>query len=184
MINLLPQEEKQGMIAKSREKLSIIWGIVIFVALICLTLILLSIRFYILAETDYQKNILSQIEKDVQTADFKKFNSIIQKNNLILTQIDSFYKNEIYFSKVSKIITDVSGSKALHITGLSLNRKISGGIQASVSGISDTRDDLLAFKKNINEDGRIVNPYFSPGSWVSSKNAQFTLTFEIDKNDK
>lgn len=180
MINLLPQKEKQRLILKSREKLSIIWGIVISVALICLTLILLSIRFYILAETDYQKNILSQREKEVQTADFKNFNSIIQEKNLILSQIDSFYKREIYFSKALKIITDVSSSETLYLTGFSLNRENNGKIQASVSGVSDTRDDLLVFKKNVEEDKEIMSPYFSPESWVNSKNVQFSLTLEID----
>lgn len=184
MINLLPAEEKQKLISEKKEKLAIIWGIVVLVALICLTLILFSIKFYILAETDNQRFILGQTEKVLKTPDFINFTATIKKYNTTLAQIDSFYKKEIYFSQALKIITDVPSPEGLNLTGFSLNRDEKGNIQAEISGTSDTRDNLLAFRKNIEQDLEIKNPVFSPESWISPKNVDFSLTLEIDQNEK
>jgi hypothetical protein len=183
MINLLPPEEKQKLFLEKKKKLAIILGTVILVSLICLTLILLSIKFYILAETDEQRNMLKQAIQEKQTSDFINLSSIIQKYNGTLDQLDSFYKKEIYFSQTLEIITDVPSPKGLYLTNFSFSRDKSGVVQASVSGISNTREDLLLFKKNIEEDKKIKNPYFSPGSWINQKNVNFSLTFEINSAD-
>lgn len=184
MINLLPLEEKQKLLLFKKEKLAAIWGIVVLVFLICLTLVLLSIKFYILSETDYQKNILAQNEQQNQIPDFANLNGIIQKYNATLAQLDSFYKKEIYFNQALKIITDVPSPEGLYLTNFSLDRDEKGIVKASVSGVSDTRDNLLIFQKNIEQDQEIKNPYFSPESWINPKNVNFSLTFEIDQNEK
>lgn len=183
MINLLPLEEKQKLFLKKKEKLTIIWGIVILVSLVCLTLILLSIKFYILAETDYQKNMLKQAEQENQTPDVASLTSTIKKYNVILAQLDSFYTKEIHFNQVLKIITDISKPKNLYLTSFSLSRDKTGAVQLIVAGISDTRENLLVFKKNIEQDQKIENPYFSPESWLNPTNANFSLTFKVNFNE-
>jgi len=183
MINLLPLEEKQKSLLRKKERLAIVLGIVVLVFLICLALILLSIKFYILTETDYQKNILEQNKQKIQSSDFINYSDIIQKYNGVLSQLDSFYKKEIYFNQALSIITDVPSPKGLTLTNFSLSRDRNGMIQAGVSGISDTRDDLLIFQKNIEEDNEIKNSYFSSESWISAKNVDFSLTFEISPAD-
>jgi len=184
MINLLPPIEKQKLLSEKKEKLAIIFGIVFLVSLICLTLILLSIKFYILAETDYQKNLLEQNKQINQTPDFMNSNSIIKKYNIILAQLGSFYKKEIYFNQALNIITSVPTPKDLYLTDFSLNRDKNGMVKVSVSGTSDKRDNLLIFKKDIEVNEKIKNPYFSAESWVSPKNVKFSLTFEINQNEK
>ncbi|MCX6718588.1 MAG: hypothetical protein NTY81_03255 [Candidatus Staskawiczbacteria bacterium] len=184
MINLLPAEEKQKLLSEKKRRLAIVLGITALISLFCFVLILLSIKFYILAETDFQKNILKQTQQEAETPDFASLSDSIQKYNEILAQVDSFYENEIYFNQALKIITDIPSPKNLHLTNFSLNREDSGNIQASVAGVSDTRDDLLAFKQNIENSKKIKNPYFSSESWISPKNVNFSLTFEINENQQ
>jgi len=188
MINLLPSEEKQKLLLEKKKKLIIIFGIVFLVGLICLILILLSIKFYILADTDYQKSILAQEQKSYQTTDFVNLNNTVKKYNIILAQLDSFYKKEIYFNQALDVITSVKTPKGLYLKNFSLNRNANGTIQASVSGVSDTRENLLIFKKNIEEGSEgypnIKNPSFSNESWISPKNVKFSVTFEIGQNEK
>jgi len=181
MINLLPLEEKQKLLFKKKERMTIILGIVVLVFLICLTLILLSIKFYILAQTDYQRSALQQTKREYQTPDFANLNSIIKKYNITLAQLDDFYKKEVYFSQTLKIITDVPEPKGLYLSNFFLSRDKNGLVKVGVSGVSDTRDNLLIFQKNIEGDSKIKNSYFSPESWISPKNVNFSLTFEIDK---
>ncbi len=179
MINLLPLEEKQKLSLKNKEKLIVVLGIVFIVSLVCFILVLLSIKFYILARTDYQKNILEQAEKKYQTSEFTDLNNVVQKYNVTLAQINSFYKKEIYFNQALKIITDVPTPKGLYLTYFLLNKDKNGIIQVSVSGISNNRENLLIFRKNIEEVKEIKNSYFSPESWANPKDVSFSLTFEI-----
>ena len=61
MINLLPPEEKGKLFLKKSEKLIAVLEITILVSLVCLILILSSIKLYIVAEANYQKNILLKL---------------------------------------------------------------------------------------------------------------------------
>lgn len=182
MINLLPLEEKQKLLAEKKEKLTKIWGIIILVFLVSLILILLSIKFYILTATDLQKYILAQTEKKYQTDDFTNLNNTIGKYNKILSQLDSFYKKEVYFSHALDLITGVQSPKDLYLNNFSIIRDAKGKIQVSLSGASESRDDLLVFKKNIEQSSEISNLYFSPESWINQKNVVFSLTFEFKPN--
>jgi len=184
MINLLPQEEKQRLLLEKEKKLAIVWGIIVLVSLVCLFLLLLSIKFYIQGETDSQRNILLQVERENKISDFATVNASIQKYNETLAQLGSFYKKEIYFGQVLNIITSVPSPDGLFITDFSLKRNDGGTVKVNVSGVSDTREKLLVFKENILNDKRIIKPYFSPESWISPENADFNLTFEIHQNEK
>lgn len=184
MINLLPVEEKQKLFSAKKGKLVLIFGIVILISLVCLALILSSIKFYILAETDYQKNMLARAEQANEGVEFTDANIKIQKYNSILQKLGSFYKEEIYFSGVLKIITGIQGPDELYLSNFSLSRDAGGKVKASVSGASNTRDDLLIYKKNIEDNKKIKNIYFSPESWISPENVNFSLMCEIVKDEE
>jgi len=184
MINLLPIEEKRKILLRKKEKLALILGIVVLVALVCLILILLSIKFYILTETDSQKNSLAQVEKLKVSSDLMNFSNIINGYNLTLNQLSFFYEKEIYFSDVLDTILSIQKPDNLYLTAFSLDRLSTGTAKVDITGISDSRDDLLIFKKNIEDNKDIKNPSFSSGSWISPKNVKFSLTFEISKDEK
>ncbi len=179
MINLLPPKEKEELLLEKKNKLIIILGITILIPLVCLILILSSIRFHILGEVNSQKIILEQAKKKYQTADFLTFKDIIQKDNKILVQLKSFYKKETYFSKVLKIISDIQRPKNLYLTDLALSRDKNQKVKVVASGFSESRENLLFFQKNIEKYKEIENPYFSPESWINPQNITFYLTFEI-----
>lgn len=183
MINLLPPIEKQKLFSEKKQKLTIIFVVVFLVSLVCLILVLLSIKFYIMAETDLQKNILEQNKKENQTSEIVSLNSIIQKYNGIFTQLSSFYEKEIYFNKVLDVITNISTPSDVYLTDFSLNRDKKGIVNVNISGISGTRDNLLLYKKSIEENTKIKNPSFSAESWVSPKDVAFSLIFTIDQNE-
>lgn len=183
MINLLPPKERQKLFLEKQNKLTIIWGIIVLVFLVCLALILLAINFYLLAEADQQNLLLKQVQQENQTSEFVDLNGVIEKYNRVLLQLDSFYKKEIYFSQALKIITSVPSDSGLYFKSFLLNRNENGIVQVNVSGVSDTRDILLAFRRNIEADKYIKNPYFSPESWTSPNNVNFSLKFEISSID-
>ncbi len=186
MTNLLPLEEKRELFLKNKERLAIIMGITSVVSLVCLILILLSINYYILAEAVFQKNILEQAEKSYKTPVFLDLKNSIQRYNNTLTKLNYFYREEIYFSEILKIISNIDRKDSIYLTDLSLNRIKQEGeengikkIKVIATGFSGSREDLLSFKKNIEENKDIKNPYFSPESWTNPQNVKFYLTFEI-----
>jgi len=183
MTNLLPLEEKKELFLKNKERLAIILGITASVSLVCLFLILSSINFYILTEIVFQKNILEQTEEKYKTPVFLNFKNAIQKYNIVFVQLNSFYEKEIYFSQILKIISNIQRPESLYLSDLSLIRDSENKkIKITTSGFSASRENLLIFKKNIEENQEIKNPYFSPESWTNPKNVKFYLTFEIYKN--
>lgn len=181
MINLLPEEEKQKLRFVNDKKLTIVLGMVVLISLICLVLVLLSIKFYVLAETNEQKNVLEQAKKEYQTPELTNSYAVIKKYNGILTQVGGFYGKEVYFGKALRLVDALSVTKNINFTELSLNRDSKGLVFATISGVSDSRADLLLFKKNVEKNAEIKKPNFSQESWVNPENANFSLTFEIVK---
>ncbi len=181
MINLLPPEKKEELFLEKVKKLVKILGITVLVPLFSLILILLSMGFYILAEANSQKVVLQQDKKTYETPDFLSFRQIIQDSNKNLTQLDSFYHKELYATDVLKIISTIHRPDGLYLSDFSLMRDKSGKFKVAVSGSSKSRDDLIAFKKSIEANQVLKNPYFSPQSWVDPQNVRFSLTFEVSK---
>jgi len=181
MINLLPPDEKQKLLLERKQKLIKIFVFIILVTLICFTLILLSIKFYVLAKVDYQSEAIEQIDGKNQSVDTLNSIGIIKNYNATLKQLDSFYTNEVYFSNVLETVISIPRPTGVQLVDFSLNREKSGAIKVIVSGTSDTRDNLIEFKKNIEAEASIINPSFSPESWTSPKKVNFSLTYQNEK---
>lgn len=182
MTNLLPPKEIEKLSLEQNKRLVIVLGSIVLIFLICLILVLSSINFYISGETNYQKYLLEQTEKQYQGTDFLDFKNVIQKYNKILIQLKVFYGEKIYFNDILKTISGIEKPEGLYLTDLSLNRGETNKIKVIVAGFSDTRENLLIFKKNIEREGKIKNPNFSSESWVNPKNINFYLTFEVSEN--
>ena len=170
------------MLLEKSKKLAIIIGSMILISLCCLVLVLISLKFYILKEVFYQKTILSNIEKQYQTPDSMQVKGILQKYNKTFASIDNFYKTEIYFSDILKIILEVQRPQDLYFTNIVMEKSKDkeNRVKVGISGVSNTRDDLLVFKDNINGNKKIENVYFPPDSWIKQKDINFSLTFEIN----
>jgi hypothetical protein len=150
--------------------------------LICLSLILLSLRLYIYAEVNSQKIILEQSEEKYQTPDFIAFKESVKRYNEKMYQINYFYKKDNYFNDILKSISLIERPTGLYLTDLIIDRQ-NNNIKATVSGFSKSRDDLLIFKSNIEKESKIKNISFSQESWIKPLNINFHLTFEISKDE-
>jgi Tfp pilus assembly protein PilN len=174
MINLLPQNEKNNLFLKRIKNLVIILGAVITICLICFILILLSLKFYILADVGYQKLLLQDTQEKYQSPDITTLKDTIQKYNKLLPSILSFYQKRIYFSDTLDVISEIERPQGLYFTNISINESNKIGI----SGFSPTRDDLITFQKNLEKQGKIKNISFSADSWINPTKVNFNLTME------
>jgi len=178
MINLLPTEEKKELFLDKRRKLTIVLNIIILVALICLNLILLSIKFYVLADVDIQKSALKEIKNRSESHEYASLGETIKNYNAIIGDINSFYSDKIYFSNILDIILNIQRPENLYLTNFSLESQ-NNTINVNISGTSDSRDDLLIFKNNLENTPEIKNLSFSKSSWINPFDVKFSLNFQI-----
>lgn len=177
MINLLPPKQKEELLTEERFKLSLILGILTLIFFISLILILFSIKFYILGQYNYQKVILSQEEKRFKESEIKVFQEKLNFLNRELSNLVSFYQNQINLTEILEKISNTL-PPGVYLTSFSFSADTS---QISLTGFSPTRETLLEFKKNLEEEKNFSQIYFPPTSWIEPTNINFSINFKISK---
>ena len=178
MINLLPPQEKEQLLLEKRRRLLMVLGNVLLIFLVFLTLVLFSVKFYILGQAVYQTQILTTLENQYQTPDFLFYKDLIEKHNYSLVLADQFYKKETSVSDAVKMISGIEKPAGLYLTNVTIEKGKDNAIMASVSGISNNRDSLINFKSKIEEQKNIKNIYFPATNWIKPADFPFYVTFE------
>lgn len=180
MLNLLPPAEKKILALERRKRLSVILCFEFLTFLVCILLVLLAIEFYILGEIAEQNSLLYQVGDEKRSSEFLYFKDTLQDYNRKLILISSFLDEQRFSGNALRILLSVERPSGLSFTGLSMQPKDkSDRMKVSISGISDTRDNLLIFKDNIESEKGIENANFSPECWISPKDIKFSLTLDI-----
>jgi len=180
MINLLPKNEKENLLFDRDKKMIMVLGYIIIIALMCLSLFLFSIKFYILGDVASQNVLLGITEKSYQNPDFLTFKDMIQKYNSDLVKINTFYSKEVYFSDLLKNILAIQRPNGVYFTDISMVKdQVSNTVKITIAGTSDTRDNLSIFRENLENNQKIENVYFPPENWIKPINLNFYLSFTI-----
>ncbi|MFH1968300.1 MAG: hypothetical protein ABIJ84_02855 [bacterium] len=180
MLNLLPPNEKKLLAQERQKRLFIVLCFELIVFLVCIFLVLLAIEFYSLGELASQNFLLQQASAENQSAEFSYFKDAMQGYNNELVLVDSFYKKKKFFGDASNTLLQVQRPAGLYFIRFSMqSQEQSNDIKVVVTGVSDTRENLIIFKNNIEATGKIRNVAFSPASWINQKNITFNLTLDI-----
>lgn len=182
MINLLPPTEKEILIQEERFRLSLILGVIILTFLISLTLILVSVKIYISAETKTQKIILELEQHRLKTTEIQDLENKVNLINQNLLNLNSFYLKQISFTQLLEKIYQILPTE-IYLTQLSLTKidqkKEKSIVEASLSGFSPSREVLFRFKKNLEKEPDFQEIYFPPSNWIKPTDIDFNLTFKI-----
>lgn len=180
MINLLPPKEKEVLLMEKNKKVAIILCSLPLFFLVCLILILFSIKVYLGGQIDVQKSSLAKSQKEFLESEAQEFQEEIKLANSKFKELSSFYKKKIYFfeilEKISKTVPDT-----FYLTNLSLSFSKEKDIMISLSGFAPLREELLGFKKNLEDHEDFKDISFPPANWVEAKNISFYVTFKIDR---
>lgn len=172
MINLLPPQEKEELLREKDFKLVLILGLTFLAFLLSLFLILFSIKISIEGKLAVQGAFLNQ--KELESAQTKDLQEQIKNLNLTLSDLNSFYQNQI-----SLIETIEKISKALpaetYLTSLNLDQSW----KFSLAGYSPSREILIEFKRNLEEERRFEDIYFPSSNWVIPNDINFTVSFKV-----
>lgn len=180
MINLLPVEEKTK-IAQEKKKtiVLVLWFLALFFTL-CLSSILFSLNVYIRSEADSRKMVLSQEQSKFDQSEARVFQEKIGLVNSEIGQLNSFYLQKNYFSKVLEDISSVMPGQ-LSITEFSAARCEGDGkcAKVAISGKAATREDLYDFKIKLEKDSKFSEIFLPASSWVKPSDVDFSATFKI-----
>ncbi len=181
MINLLPLEEKKIIFSKKRKRIVKILWFLFFFFLICLTINLFLVNYYLEKEIDFYREKFSVLDKEKENLEIKEIQDRIIEINSLLTTLNNFYEGKVYFSNIFRKIDEKLPSN-IYLTNISISKRIEDGkekIKVSISGFSPRREDLLRFKEDIEEDNYFKEVYFPSSTWVSSLDINFSLNFDI-----
>ncbi len=181
MINLLPPEEKEGLIKEENWKLVLILGILVLFFLVSFSLILFSIKIFISGEVEAQKILFEEREKEFQNPQIQNLQENLIALNKIIFQLDSFYQKQLNLSEILEQISKTLPSE-IYLTNLSIFPQTEEEqiINCSLSGFSPTREILLEFKKNLEKEEKFQEIYFPPANWVKPSDINFTINFKVE----
>ena len=171
MINLLPPQQQKELLKEKSFKLVLILGITFLAFLLSLFLILFSIKISIEGKLFVQGAFLSQ--KEIESAQIKDLEEQIKNLNLTLSNLNSFYQNQISLIETTEKISKALPAKA-YLTSLDLDQLG----KFSLAGYSPSREILIEFKKNLEEEQRFEDIYFPPSNWVIPNDINFTISFK------
>lgn len=173
MINLLPLKLKQELSRERTKKIVIILGILILSGLICLVLILLSIKIYIQGQADYEKTLYELKQEQFKNSQTQEIQKEIIEHNENLLKISTFYQNQIDFTEIIEKIT-IMLPVGVYLDSISYQNE-----QISISGYAPDRDSLLEFKEKLDQDDYFEITVFPSSSWIKSIDIDFSLSFKL-----
>jgi len=178
MINLLPSQQKEEFKKEEQFKVILILGIVILVSFVYFSLILYSIDIFLSGEAESQKIFYSQREKELKNTQLETFQVNLTDFNQKVSQLDSFYQNQIVFTE---ILEKISGAIPPEISFLSLSLSLEEKtVGCSFSGFSPDREILIQFRDTLEKEESFTEIYFPPTCWVKPKDINFTANFNIE----
>lgn len=175
MINLLPPAEKVKLSSEKNKRIIIILWLLFLFFLICSILILFSIKTYIQAQVRSQQYLLTESKKEKNQSEIEDLQKEIMLVNSSLTELNSFYQDEIYLSDILEKISQVLPEE-LYLTNLSIIFP-----SVSLSGFAPTTEALFEFKENLETEPIFREIYFPPANWVDLVDIDFSVTFVIDQ---
>lgn len=185
MINLLPPSLKEEL--KKEEETRLLWILFVLVGafFLCAFLLLLSLRIYLKGSVDAQEILLTAYTQ--KTASDESLKKEIKELNETVVQLSSFYEKQ---SKVSSFTERVSSAapQGIRLTFFQYappSVTVSGGetkktmAKVILSGISPSREELLAFREALQQDPSFANFDFPPSNWAKPSDIPFSFSFEI-----
>ncbi len=178
MINLLPPQQKEELQQEENWKLVLILGVVILAFLISFVFILFSIKIFLSSQLEVQKIFLNQQKS--QDPQLQKLEEEIINSNKIFSALNSFYQKEINLPEIlEKIEKTLPATTTLTSFNFDHFSKEGYVAQISLSGYSPTREVLLEFKKNLENQKSFKEIYFQPEDWVTPTDINFSVNFKI-----
>ena len=175
MINLLPPIEKEKRAQEKTLKLVWILGILIVASILCFSLILFSIKFYIADKIRVQGTFIeAERQKNSQVQVLQK--KIILVNGT-LSKLNNFYKNQFSISVFLEQLSSLIQSDVC-LENFSYQ---SEGSRIILSGFALDIDEAHKFREILREQENFKKTDFTIPDWLQQKGINFRVSFNLEK---
>src|SRR3989344_1416014 len=181
MINLLPASEKKELELLRQKNLVVVLAVIAAIALVCLCLVLFSLKLYVIEEVAAQKTALAGTDRYRQSSQAASLEQAIRLYNGQIASISRFYQGHVKITEVLQTLLAAARPGGVKLTAVDVSKNgQTGGMVVLLSGTSDTRDNLIAFKESLKGSPGIQNVHFPAESWVKPSDVDFSATIEIN----
>jgi len=195
MINLLPKNYKEKLLAEKYKRAVFIIGFLVIFFLVVLALTLLIIRTYLYQKIVSDSSSLMKSEIEIIETDVADFAGRINLANQNFTKLSIFYNRKVYFSEIIRKISAIL-PESFYLTNLSIDldvkenkiAKSGGGTRTeisrqtliTVSGLAPGREELLIFKSSLENEGSFIDITFPSSNWIKREDIDFYITFRAN----
>lgn len=180
MISLLPPRNKKELKTEKKMKMFFIMEILFLVFVLSLGLIFFSLKFYLGGKADFEKIILEQKKKEINSEEISAQEKKIASINEKLSQIATFYQQQ---DNSTEILERISSTlpESIFLTAFSLlpSKEDDYNFKVALAGFAENREDLFQFKKSLEQQAAFMDVYFPPSSWVEPRDINFNISFNL-----
>jgi len=176
-LNLLPGKEKEEF----KLELTFMFLVEFGSRMVFLALIVVALFFsvYLYSSTLYAAQLeQTLVQRDMVEEDkFKEIEKNVQESNAIVERIWDLERNFFIFSKtIEDFIPHVPAKVYLKSFSLSASTR-----QITLTGFAPTREEMLLFKKNLEESREFSEIYSPLSNLLVPKEVNFTFTLTVKK---
>ncbi len=178
MLELLPQENRKKITTEYIFRISNIALVLLFVVQLCLFFLFTPSFFW----TKYRnENLAMQLNTlSFRPNDAENPTNLIHNLNGFIKALSNGRKPLLTISDSINTLISIQG-KGIKIYSMNIIQKDPTTESFSISGIADTRNDLIAFQSRLKQTSGFQNIVLPVSSIIKNTNADFTITFTITK---
>lgn len=174
-LNLLPLQEKEKVRMELTTSFLIHLGTrLFFLAAISMGL-LFSIYLYSSIITEAQLELVKSQEGLLEEEEFKNIEKNLQISNDAIKEVHSLERGFLIYSKIIEEFAGLVPSK-IYVKNLSISLNAK---QFNVNGYAETREEMLAFKKKLEENRAFSNVYSPISNLLVPKDVNFAFTITL-----
>jgi len=177
MINLLPPQEKKDILGRRKLKLVLLFEIGILLFLVSLLCTLFFVVIYLSGELETEKLLMAEKSALINLQAFSDSQNRVKVLNREFLDLTSFYKGK---PKLTELFERIYARLPEHsyLKNISFVTEAER-VKVSLSGFMPTAESLLVFKREMERDKDLLGVTFPAADWTSSKDIDFTLSFEL-----
>ncbi len=173
-LNLIPPNKKVEIAKNAKLKTAIKTEIAMTIILAGLLVVLFSFKYILNIGLSGEATLTSEIETTGQFGKIKNYDNQFSAANERIKQLAAINQSQLYwsgvFEKISALIPDGITTDALSTDGYTL----------TISGLSDTRDNLISFKSKLENEKCFSNINLPLSNLVDKSNVAFQIVLDVD----
>jgi Tfp pilus assembly protein PilN len=177
MINLLPPDEREKVYSELFRRQISVFGMFLALIFFGSAVFILNTYVFLKIQSRELKHSLSLEEIKSETKEVKVLEDEIENLNVKLLSYEKFKTEKVFVLDVFSKIEDMIPS-GVHLNSLTFDENANKII---LSGISESRDDVIEMENRIKNSGFFENLESPLSNFLDKSGSKFTFTFYIKK---